>query len=64
MRLPSRCRRYPAWHPFWSAPNLLVTGHSSAPTLPSAMVALFLDNLERYRSGKPLRGWVSFERGY
>ncbi|MHC5348135.1 D-2-hydroxyacid dehydrogenase [Metapseudomonas furukawaii] len=54
----------PAWHPFWSAPNLLVTGHSSAPTLPSAMVALFLDNLDRYRSGKPLRGWVSFERGY
>ncbi|AOE84388.1 D-2-hydroxyacid dehydrogenase [Pseudomonas sp. TCU-HL1] len=54
----------PAWHPFWNAPNLLVTGHSSAPTLPSAMAALFVDNLGRYRCGEPLRGQVSFERGY
>ncbi len=54
----------PAWHPFWSAPNLLVTGHSSAPTLPSAMARLFVDNLARYRSGAPLRGNVNFERGY
>lgn len=54
----------PAWHPFWTAPNLLVTGHSSAPTLPSAMAALFVDNLHRYRAGEPLRGQVNFERGY
>ncbi|MNQ71010.1 Glyoxylate/hydroxypyruvate reductase A [compost metagenome] len=54
----------PAWHPFWNAPNLQVTGHSSAPTLPSAMAALFVDNLNRHRSGEPLRGWVDFQRGY
>ncbi|WP_271411580.1 D-2-hydroxyacid dehydrogenase [Pseudomonas sp. Q1-7] len=54
----------PAWHPFWTAPHLLVTGHSSAPTLPSAMAALFVDNLHRYRAGEPLRGQVNFERGY
>jgi phosphoglycerate dehydrogenase-like enzyme len=54
----------PAWHPFWGAPNLQVTGHSSAPTLPSSMAALFVDNLNRHRSGEPLRGWVDFQRGY
>lgn len=54
----------PAWHPFWTAPNLLVTGHSSAPTLPSAMAALFVENLTRYRAGEALRGRVNFERGY
>ncbi|WP_044874810.1 D-2-hydroxyacid dehydrogenase [Pseudomonas sp. LFM046] len=54
----------PAWHPFWTARNLLVTGHSSAPTLPSAMAALFVDNLNRYRTGGALRGRVDFQRGY
>ncbi|MDA8486680.1 D-2-hydroxyacid dehydrogenase [Pseudomonas resinovorans] len=54
----------PTWHPFWNAPNLLVTGHSSAPTLPSAMARLFVDNLNHYQAGEPLRGQVNFERGY
>ncbi|BAN47578.1 D-2-hydroxyacid dehydrogenase [Metapseudomonas resinovorans] len=54
----------PSWHPFWTARNLLVTGHSSAPTVPSAMAALFVDNLQRRRSGDPLRGLVDFQRGY
>lgn len=54
----------PPGHPFWDAPRLLLTGHSSAPTEPGAMVALFLDNLQRYRDGQPLRGEVDFVRGY
>lgn len=54
----------PAWHPFWNAPGLLVTGHSSAPTLPSAMARLFVDNLNHFRAGEALRGQVCFERGY
>lgn len=54
----------PAGHPFWEAPRLLLTGHSSAPTEPAAMAALFLDNLQRYREGQPLRGTVDFVRGY
>ena len=54
----------PPGHPFWDAPRLLLTGHSSAPTEPSAMAALFLDNLQRYRDGQPLRGEVDFARGY
>ncbi|MBC9250188.1 hydroxyacid dehydrogenase [Pseudomonas alcaligenes] len=60
------CRQepLPAGHPFWDAPRLLLTGHSSAPTEPAAMVELFLDNLQRYRQDRPLRGLVDFARGY
>lgn len=54
----------PAGHPFWDAPRLLLTGHSSAPTEPAAMARLFIDNLHRYRAGQPLRGEVDFARGY
>ncbi|WP_137972333.1 D-2-hydroxyacid dehydrogenase [Pseudomonas sp. F(2018)] len=54
----------PAGHPFWDAPRLLLTGHSSAPTEPAAMARLFLDNLQRYRDGQQLRGEVDFARGY
>lgn len=54
----------PPGHPFWDAPRLLLTGHSSAPTEPAAMAALFLDNLQRYRDGQQLRGEVDFARGY
>lgn len=54
----------PAEHPFWNAPRLLLTGHSSAPTLPGPMAELFLDNLQRYRRDEPLRGQVDFQRGY
>ncbi len=60
------CRQepLPARHPFWTAFGLLLTGHSSAPTQPSLMAQLFLDNLKRYQSGEALRGQVDFARGY
>ena len=54
----------PGGHPFWSAPNLLLTGHSAAPTDPTLMVGLFLDNLARWQAAEPLRGEVDFARGY
>lgn len=60
------CRQepLPPGHPFWTAPHLLLTGHSSAPTEPHLMAQLFLDNLARYRAGRELRGAVDFARGY
>ena len=60
------CRQepLPPGHPFWTAPRLLLTGHSSAPTEPPLMARLFLDNLARWRSGQVLRGQVDFARGY
>lgn len=60
------CRQepLPAGHPFWNAPRLLLTGHSSAPTEPRLLVQLFLDNLARWQAGDALRGQVDFARGY
>ncbi|MES2819692.1 MAG: D-2-hydroxyacid dehydrogenase [Pseudomonadota bacterium] len=60
------CRQepLPADHPFWSTPGLLLTGHSAAPTLPDAMAGLFLDNLQCFETGQPLRGQVAFAQGY
>lgn len=54
----------PAGHPFWDAPRLLQTGHSSAPTDPRLLVQLFVDNLGRWQGGNALRGQVDFARGY
>lgn len=60
------CRQepLPQRHPFWTAWGLLLTGHSSAPTSPQAMVRLFVENLRNYSAGQPLRGEVDFIRGY
>ena len=60
------CREEPlaADHPFWTAKNLLLTGHSAAPSLPHLLVALFAENLQRYQQGMALRGCVDFSRGY
>jgi len=60
------CRQepLPQRHPFWTAWGLLLTGHSSAPTSPVAMVGLFLENLKAFTAGEKLRGEVDFSRGY
>jgi len=54
----------PPGHAFWTAPRLLLTGHSSAPTDPLLMSELFIENLARWQAGAPLRGEVDFARGY
>jgi phosphoglycerate dehydrogenase-like enzyme len=60
------CRQepLPVGHVFWHAPNLLLTGHSSAPTQPALMAQLFIDNLQRFNKGERLHGAVDFARGY
>ncbi len=60
------CRQepLPKQHPFWTAWGLLLTGHSSAPTSPAAMVRLFAENVRAYEAGQGLRGEVDFARGY
>lgn len=60
------CRQepLPQRHPFWTAWGLLLTGHSSAPTSPSMMVQLFVENLRAYQAKEALRGEVDFTRGY
>lgn len=56
----------PADHPLWRAPGVWITPHiswSSPQTMPRA-VALFLENLRRYRAGEPLLNVVDKTAGY
>jgi phosphoglycerate dehydrogenase-like enzyme len=50
--------------PLWDAPNVAITPHISGVNRPEQLVTLFLDNLDRYLRGEPLRFQVDFERGY
>jgi phosphoglycerate dehydrogenase-like enzyme len=52
--------------PFWSMRNVVVTPHSSGfrSTHWRDVIALFADNLERYRSNQPLRQLVDAAAGY
>lgn len=54
----------PSDHPFWALPNLLVTAHVAARSAPPDIVGVFVENLERFRSGAPLKYRVDPERGY
>ncbi len=52
--------------PFWTLPNVFITPHCSghSPKSKERSLALFLDNLTRYRHGKPLRNVVDKNAGY
>jgi phosphoglycerate dehydrogenase-like enzyme len=56
----------PPESPFWSLPNVFVTPHCAgvSPQMRQRLVALFLDNFSRYRSGAPLRNVVNQKLGY
>ena len=51
-------------HPFWTAPNCIVTSHVGGPSLPQDITRCFLENYKRYISGEPLPGKVDRKRGY
>jgi phosphoglycerate dehydrogenase-like enzyme len=50
----------------WSLPNAIISPHSSWATrhLLERAAALFLDNLDRFRRGEPLRNLVDLAAGY
>lgn len=56
----------PSAHPLWGLPNVLISPHTAAFTGDywSPVVDLFLDNLERFRTGQPLRNVVDKMLGY
>jgi len=54
----------PPDHPFWNTPNLLLTFHTSAPSLPDDIARLFIENYRHYINGEELMYRVDFERGY
>ena len=56
----------PASSPLYSMPNVILTPHISGLSVnyDKRLTALFADNLQRYRSGQPLRNQYNPERGY
>jgi len=56
----------PADSPLWALDRLLITSHYAglSPRYNERALGIFLDNLERYRAGLPLRNVVDKQRGY
>jgi phosphoglycerate dehydrogenase-like enzyme len=54
----------PTDHPFWHTPNLVMTFHTSAPSIPTDLARLFIENYLRYAAGQTPLYSVDFERGY
>ena len=54
----------PEDHPFWTTPNLWMTFHTAAPSLPKDIANLFIENYRRYIKDETLNNQVDFERGY
>lgn len=52
--------------PFWTAPNTIITPHNSAtsPLSRERRIDIFVENLERFLAGEPLRSVVNKEAGY
>jgi phosphoglycerate dehydrogenase-like enzyme len=56
----------PADHPYWGLDSLIITPHVSGylPDFFARALALFADNLERFRGRRPLRNLVDKRLGY
>ena len=56
----------PSSSPLWAAPNTIITPHNGPTSLETSDrgVDIFVDNLERWRAGKPLRNIVDLAAGY
>jgi phosphoglycerate dehydrogenase-like enzyme len=54
----------PPGHVFWRTPNLFITSHTAAPSFPSDITRLFVENYWRFLHGEMLNYRIDFERGY
>jgi len=54
----------PADHVFWRTPNVVITSHTAALSVPTDIAPIFVDNYRRFAAGRPLRYRVDFEEGY
>jgi len=50
--------------PLWDTPNLLMTPHIAAISHPELIVPIFLQNYERFITGRTLMNLIDFEHGY
>ncbi len=64
---PTNPEPLPSDHPLWSAPNAIITMHLSGrsqTTMFSRGAALFLENLDAFLAGKPMRNVADLSAGY
>jgi phosphoglycerate dehydrogenase-like enzyme len=54
----------PAEHVLWRTPNVFVTSHTAALSIPTDIAPLFIDNYRRLVSGEPLKYRVDFDLEY
>ena len=54
----------PADNPLWHLPNVYVTPHAAAVSLPEAVVKKFDANYQRFLRNEPLLDVIDFARGY
>lgn len=54
----------PPDHVFWRTPNLLITSHTAALSLPEDIAPVFIQNYQRFLAGAQLKYQVDFELEY
>jgi phosphoglycerate dehydrogenase-like enzyme len=54
----------PPDHVFWTLPNVLITSHTAALSVPADIAPIFIENYRRFVSGRPLKYQVDFEAEY
>jgi phosphoglycerate dehydrogenase-like enzyme len=54
----------PPDHFLWRTPNVLITSHTAALSVPADIAPVFIDNYRRLVAGQSLRYQVDFEAGY
>jgi glyoxylate/hydroxypyruvate reductase len=54
----------PTSHPFWRHPNVIVTPHVAAITLPAPSVDQIVANIRRLEAGRPMLGVVVRDQAY
>ena len=54
----------PEGDPLWQVPGLVITSHTAAWSRPSDIARVFVENLGRWRAGRPFGGVIDLERGY
>lgn len=59
-----RTEPLPVDHPFWRQPQIRVTPHISAGTLPGKSIAQIVDKIGALTRGEPITGVVDLQRGY
>jgi glyoxylate/hydroxypyruvate reductase A len=50
--------------PIWSHPKITLTPHIASMTLPQSSAVHVFDNIQRFRSGRPLTHVADMARGY